>query len=779
MNKHFITVCCSVFIAFQLNAQPLYKNPKAPVKDRISNLLSLMNLNEKIGQLCCPLGWEMYTKTKDGVTVSDLFMAQMKEKPIGSFWATLRADPWTKKTLLTGLTPKQAAEAINALQKYAMKETRLGIPILFAEECAHGHMGIGTTVFPTSIGQASTWNEGLMEEMGKTIALECKLQGGNIGYGPILDVAREPRWSRMEETFGEDPVLTGTMGSAFVRGLQAKSQNGKVQFYSTLKHFASYGIPLGGHNGGRAQIGTRELFSDFLPPFKMAVKAGAETIMTSYNSIDGIPCTANSFLLKNILRNDWGFNGFVFSDLGSIEGICGSHHVAANIKEAAVMSLQAGVDVDLGGNAYGKNLEKAIQENLISIADIDSAVSHVLRLKFEAGLFDNPYVTPAEAAKIVRCEKHKSIARDVAKESIVLLKNDKLLPLDKSIKSIAVIGPNADNIYNQLGDYTAPQERSNIKTVLDGIRSIVSSQTKVNYVKGCAIRDTVQSDIGAAVKAATESDVVVLVLGGSSARDFSTEYKETGAATVSNKKEILSDMESGEGYDRSSLDLLGDQEKLLQVILKTGKPLVVIYIQGRPLNMNTASEKANALLTAWYPGQEGGTAIAEVLFGDYNPAGRLPVSVPRSVGQLPVYYSLGNQNAYVEGSSAPLYSFGYGLSYTTFEYSNMNIEQIGKDSFNVSCQIKNSGSREGDEVVQLYLKDDVSSVVTPEIQLKKFKRIHLNKGETKKVELVLTRDDLSLYNQRMEYVAEPGTFTVMIGSACNNILLKDKFELKQ
>lgn len=778
MNRHFIAICSALLITLQLQGQPLYKNPKKPVEDRINNLLSLMTLNEKIGQLCCPLGWEMYTKTTKGVTASDLFMNQMNDRPIGSFWATLRADPWTKKTLITGLSPKEAAEATNALQKYAMEKTRLGIPILFAEECAHGHMAIGTTVFPTAIGQASTWNEELMEEMGKVIAQECRLQGGTIGYGPILDVAREPRWSRMEETFGEDPVLTGILGSAFVRGLQAKDQSGKFQFYSTLKHFAGYGIPLGGHNGGRAQIGSRELFSDLLPPFKMAVKAGAKTVMTSYNSIDGIPSTANRFLLKDILRNSWGFNGFVFSDLGSVEGVRGSR-TAASVKEAAVLSLQAGTDVDLGGNAYGKNLEKALQENLISMADIDSAVSHVLRLKFEAGLFENPYVKPAEAARTVRNENNKSLAARAAKESIVLLKNDQVLPLNKSIKSIAVIGPNADNIYNQLGDYTAPQARSNIKTVLDGIKSAVSSATRINYAKGCAIRDTTQSDIAAAVKAAAESEVVVLVLGGSSARDFSTEYKETGAATVSDKKkEILSDMESGEGYDRSSLDLLGDQEKLLQAMVRTGKPLVVIYIQGRPLNMNIAAEKANALLTAWYPGQEGGVAIAEVLFGDYNPAGRLPVSIPRSVGQLPVFYSLGEQNSYVEGTSAPLYPFGYGLSYTTFEYSNMKTEQTDKDTFRVSCEVKNSGNREGEEVVQLYLRDDVSSVVTPEIQLKKFKRVHFDKGETKKVEFVLTKEDLSLYNQQMEFVAEPGTFTLMLGAACNDIRLKGKIEMK-
>lgn len=778
MTKYLIIICSVLLISFRLQGQPVYKNPKAPVEERISNLLSLMTLNEKIGQLCCPLGWEMYSKTDKGVVPAEKFKNLMNNRPIGSFWATLRADPWTQKTLITGLSPKQAAEAINSLQKYAMEKTRLGIPIIFAEECAHGHMAIGTTVFPTSIGQASTWNVDLIEEMGRVIAQECWSMGGNIGYGPILDVAREPRWSRMEETFGEDPALTGILGSAFVQGLQVKDNARKYKFYSTLKHFAGYGIPLGGHNGNPAQIGMHQLFSEMLPPFKMAVKAGAKTVMTSYNSIDGVPCTSNRYLLKDILRKQWGFNGFVFSDLGSIEGVRG-HRIVANVKEAAAASLKAGTDVDLGGNAYGKNLENALQEKLISLADIDSAVSHVLRLKFEAGLFENPYVKPTDAAKLVRCDKNKTVALKVARESIVLLKNNNILPLEKSIRSIAVIGPNADNIYNQLGDYTAPQERDNIKTVLDGIKESVSAETKINYAKGCAIRDTTQSDIPAAVKAANQSDAIVLVLGGSSARDFSTEFKETGAATVSVQREkLLSDMESGEGYDRSSLDLLGDQEKLLQAMLKTGKPLVVIYIQGRPLNMNTAAEKANALLTAWYPGQEGGKAIAEVLFGDYNPAGRLPVSVPRSVGQLPVYYSLGKQNEYVEGTSTPLYSFGYGLSYSTFEYSGMKCEQTGKDSFTISCEIKNKGNREGDEVVQLYLKDDVSSIITPEIMLKKFKRIHLDKGETRKIEFELTKEDLSLYNQQMEFVAEPGTFTVMLGAACDDIRLKDKIELK-
>jgi beta-glucosidase len=355
--------------------------------------------------------------------------------------------------------------------------------------------------------------------------------------------------------------------------------------------------------------------------------------MTSYNSIDGIPATAHKYLLKDILRVEWGFDGFVFSDLGSIEGIAGTHRAAKSVKHAAALSLKAGVDADLGGNAYSKNLISALDEGLVSMSDIDNAVVNILRLKFEMGLFENPYVDTIKASQKVRNEKHIKLSREVARQGIVLLKNcNNILPLKKDIGSIAVIGPNADNIYNQLGDYTAPQERSNIVTVLDGIKNAVNEKTSVYYTKGCDIRDTTETNIQEAVDIANKSDVVILVVGGSSARDFKTEYIETGAATITGSvNEKISDMESGEGFDRSSLDLLGDQEKLISEIANTGKPLIVVYIQGRPLNMNNASEKAAALLSAWYPGQEGGNAVADILFGDYNPSGRLPVSVPRSV----------------------------------------------------------------------------------------------------------------------------------------------------
>lgn len=759
--------------------QWLYKQAAVPIEYRVKDLLGRMTIEEKVGQLCCPLGWEMYTKTgKNEVTVSELYKKKMAEAPVGSFWAVLRADPWTQKTLETGLGPELSAKALNALQKYAVEETRLGIPVLFAEECPHGHMAIGTTVFPTALSAASTWNEGLMLKMGEAIALEARLQGANIGYGPVLDIAREPRWSRMEETFGEDPVLTTIMGVAMMKGMQGKVQNDGKHLYATLKHFAAYGVPESGHNGSRANCGMRQLLSEYLPPFRKAVEEGAGTLMTSYNAIDGVPCTANKELLTDVLRNQWGFKGFVYSDLISIEGIVGMRAAKDN-KEAAVKALKAGLDMDLGGNAFGKNLKKAYEEGLITMADLDRAVGNVLRLKFQMGLFENPYVSPELAKKLVHSKEHKELARQVAREGVVLLKNEGVLPLSKHIGYLAVIGPNADEMYNQLGDYTAPQVREEVATVLDGIRAAVSESTRVTYVKGCAVRDTTATDIPAAVAAAQKADAVVLVVGGSSARDFKTKYISTGAATVSEDAKTLPDMDCGEGFDRSSLRLLGDQEKLISAVASTGKPLVVVYIQGRTMNMNLAAEKAQALLTAWYPGEQGGMGIADILFGDYSPAGRLPVSVPRSEGQLPVFYSQGTQRDYVESKGTPLYAFGYGLSYTRFTYSGLELQKGTEMETlqTVACTVTNTGNRDGEEVVQLYIGDKVASVSQPPLLLKAFQRIFLKKGESRQVIFHLKKDDLAIYDSEMNYVVEPGEFKVMVGAASNDIRLEGEFVL--
>jgi beta-glucosidase len=757
----------------------LYKDPKATVDNRVKDLLKRMTLEEKAGQLCTLLGWDMYEKNGDAVGVSAAFKDVIAKRYIGSFWATLRADPWTKKTLETGLSPKLSAQATNALQKYMIEHTRLGIPLLLAEECPHGHMAIGTTVFSTSIGQASTWNPALIKEMATAISQEARVQGAHIGYGPVLDLVREPRWSRLEETYGEDPYLIGQMGIAMVTGFQGAGINSGVNVISTLKHFAAYGSPEGGHNGGISLTGIRELNTSYLPPFKDAIKAGALSIMASYNSIDGVPCSSNSFLLKDVLCKQWGFKGFTVSDLGGIPGIKSTHHVAATMDEAAALAINAGLDADLGGEAYGDALIKAVKDKKVTMATIDSAVSHVLRLKFEMGLFDKPYVDVAVAEKTVGTTAHKQLAERVAAESIVLLKNENnTLPLKKSIKHLAVIGPNADNMYNQLGDYTAPQPAEKIVTVLKGIQAKIGADTKLTYAKGCSIRDTSRAGMAAALAAAKEADAVILVLGGSSARDFATSYQSTGAAVVKAAANAVSDMESGEGYDRVSLDLMGLQNELMQSIVATGKPVILVLIEGRPLNINWAAQHVPAIVNAWYPGQEGGTAIADVLFGDYNPAGRLPVSIPKSVGQLPVYYNYKSaaRHDYVEMDAKPLYSFGYGLSYATFDYQQLTIKAAGTD-ITLKCTVKNTSAVAGDEVVQLYVKDDASSVVTAVKQLKKFQRIHLNAGEQKEVTFSLQADDLKLLNGNMKWVVEPGSFTAMIGASSEDIRLKDVFQV--
>ncbi len=762
-----------------------YRDSTANTDRRVADLLSRMTTEEKIGQLLCLFGWEMYTRTDTSVTISKAYEEMLRSTGAGMLWGTLRADPWTKKTLTTGLNPYMSAEALNALQRYAVENTRLGIPLLFAEECAHGHMAIGTTVFPTSIGQGSTWDPELIEKMARAIAAEVRSQGAHIGYGPILDLAREPRWSRMEETFGEDPYLISRMGVAVVTGLQGDGLKDKGSVISTLKHFYAYGIPEGGHNGGIVSIGTRELFQNCMYPFHQAVKAGAVSIMTSYNSVNGIPCTADNYTLKTVVRDRWGFDGFFVADLDAIGALVTSHRVAETTSDAAAMSLNAGVDVDLGGNSF-ITLKEALEKGTISMSDIDIAVKRVLKKKFEMGLFENPYVDALQAQRIGRSEEHIDLARQVARESIILLKNENgLLPLNKDIRSIAVIGPNADNMYNQLGDYTAPQDDKAIVTVLEGIKNSVGEGTAVTYVKGCAIRDTTTSEIAEAVKAAKKADVAVVVLGGSSARDFKTDYANTGAATIPGKNStaVLSDMECGEGYDRADLAVMGHQVKLLDALLRTGTPIVVVLIEGRPLNLRGLEQKAQNMILAWYPGQEGGNAIADVLFGDYNPAGRLPVSVPASVGQLPVYYNNISpaRHNYLEASSAPLFCFGHGLSYTSFGYSGLNITASeNKESIKVSVsfRVKNTGNREGDEVVQLYIRDNVSSVVTEEKKLRRFQRTHLSPGEEKAISFEIDNEDLCLYDEQMNRIVEPGSFNIMIGASSEDIRLSSAFEIK-
>jgi len=748
---------------------PAYKDALKSAQERADDLLSRMTIDEKLGQLLCPLGWPMYEKWQlpatppaegDGweVRITNAFRDFIQKQHGGMLWATFRADPWTRKTLETGLNPRLAVQAYNALQHYAIDSTRLGIPIILAEEAPHGHMAIGTTVFPTSIGLSATWDTELIEQVGQVIGFELMAQGGTIGYGPVIDLSREPRWSRVEETYGEDVYLTSQMASAMVRGTSSKG------VISTLKHFVAYGIPEGGHNGSPSHIGLRDLEENVLPTFQTAIENGALSVMTSYNTIDGIPTTCNKELLTGVLQDRWNFQGFVVSDLESIDGIYTSHHVAKDRQEAGEMALNAGVDVDLGAHCYAL-LKESVEAGRVSMDVLDRAVKRVLVRKFEAGLFDNPYL-PENSADDVRSAENVAVAAQAAREGVTLLKNNGILPLRAGTR-IALIGPNAHNMYNQLGDYTAPQDPAHVVTMLQGLQNAGAA---VTYVKGCAVRDTKNNDIAQAVQAARRADVAVVVVGGSSARDFRTKYIDTGAAVVD--QTAVSDMEAGEGFDRSTLGLMGLQPQLLKELKATGTPLVVVYIEGRPLDKNWAAENADALLTLWYPGGEGGTALADVLLGRYNPAGRLSVSVPRSVGQLPVYYNrkLPYSHDYVEESANPLYPFGYGLSYTTFEYKNLRVEGSIPDQLSVKVELTNSGSMGGDEVVQVYIRDLVASTARPRKQLCAFQRVkNIGPGETVTVTLPLQRSAFELVNPAMERVVEPGEFEIQVGASSDDI----------
>ena len=759
-----VTAVLLVFAALGCSDIPDYKDPSLSPERRTKDLLSRMTVEEKLGQLLCPYGWPMYERLPDDtIVMTDAYRDFVGKQYGGSLWGLFRADPWTEKTLENGLWPEQAVKAYNLLQHYAVDSTRLGIPIILAEEAPHGHMAIGTTVFPTGIGLASTWDRSLMEEVGRTVAAELRAVGAGISYGPVIDLSREPRWSRVEETYGEDVYLTSRMAGGVVHGMAPKHNGWDRGVAATLKHFIAYGVPQGGHNGGYSVVGENELREHFLPTFKAAIDEGALSVMTAYNSIDGIPCTANKHLLRDVLREEWGFDeGIVVSDLISIDGLAGNHHVAADRADAGELALKSGVDVDLGANCYSLLKEK-VENGSISRELLDEAVRRVLLLKFRLGLFDNPYIHE-DSWKAVRTAEHCATALQAAREGVVLLENDGILPLKKDIR-VAVVGPNADTQYNQLGDYTAPQAEDHICTPLEGIRAKIGA-ANVLYSKGCGIKDTEHGDIAEAVRAARSADVTIVFVGGSSARDFDTQFKETGAAETAGS---ISDMEAGEGFDRSSLELMGLQQQLLEALKATGKPLVVVYIEGRPLDKRWAKDNADALLTQFYPGQAGGEAIADVLFGDYNPAGRLPVSVPLSVGQLPVYYNQPTPapGDYIDLSSKPLYSFGYGLSFTEFSYGAMRCEPQSGGDLKVTVTVTNAGSRDGDDVMQVYVTDPVASTVRPRLQLRGFARENFRAGETRDVEILLDAESFP----------EPGEFIIRCGPSSDNLPLKETIEL--
>ena len=774
MKRIFFTICLLLFIFsygqrtkkeknyidYNKNGKKdVFEDSTRPINERVEDLLKQMTFDEKQGQLLMDLGWQYYDRQKDKVRLTDYAHRTIQEKKMGALWGFFRADPWSGKTLENGLTPQLAYKGINQLQRYMIDSTRLGIPMFIAEECMHGIMQVGSVVYPTGIGQAATWHRWVIKDMASNIRNLAISEGVNICFGPLIDIAREPRWSRVEETYGEDSYLTSVMGETFVEGLVNQHGNYKKNVLPTLKHFAAYGISEGGHNAGSAHIGLRELHYDILPPFKRAVDAGAKLVMTSYNEIDGIPCSMNPYLLKDVLRKRWGFDGIVISDLHSISGLI-SHGVAKDLKQAAEKSINAGLDLDLSATDFYNNL-KDVDTNRIN-----EAVRRVLYQKFACGLFDEPFIKEYEDDDCL------NDCVNVAKESIVMLENkNNILPLscEKSIK-IALIGPNADNFYNQLGDYTGPQNLSDANTIKKGFERYLLGNKNISFVysKGCSIKDTNKNGFEDAINTAKQSDVIVLCLGGSSSRYETIEYENTGAAKVSNN--AISDITSGEGFDRSSLELAGVQKDLLKELHKTGKPIILVLINGRPLVLTEVREYCDAILECFYPGSMGGDAVVETIFGKNTPSGRLPISFPIDVGALPCYYStkrVANRSDYLEGAAKALYPFGFGLSYTSFEYDNfgVKINNNGSDDVNidVTCEVKNIGVYDGGEVVQVYVKKLYSDYATNEVNLRGFDKKVIKRKESERFTINIDNDSFREWNANAtEFYLSKGEYEISI-----------------
>ncbi|MFK3938150.1 glycoside hydrolase family 3 N-terminal domain-containing protein [Alkalihalobacillus sp. NPDC078783] len=756
-----------------------YENSRMSISERVEDLLEQMTLEEKVGQLNQKMyGWEAYRKTESGIELTEAFKEHVAlGKGMGALYGLFRSDPWSAVTYENGIPTEENVKVSNMIQQYVKEHTRLGIPVLLSEECPHGHQALDGTVIPTNIGVGSTWNPGLMEEAYKHVALEIQSRGAHVGLISTLDLLRDPRWGRSEECYSEDPFLAAEMTKAAVTGLQGKpTDKDYPRIAAVLKHFAAQGASEGGLNAGTVAIGERELREIHLPGMKAGVEAGALGCMAAYNEIDGIPCHANARLLTEILRDEWGFNGIVMADGTAVDRL---NSMTGSYEKSGALALQSGVDLSLWDVSFTQ-LNGAVKKGFVSEEYVDEAVRRVLNLKFSLGLMDQTFSEADYKKTVVGSNEFKEVNLQVARESIILLKNkDQILPLKRKMKKIAVVGPNADQIYHQLGDYTAIQAPHKGKTILEGI--IDQSEAVVTYAKGCNIREMSKQGFKEAVQLAEEADVVIAVIGGSSARNFDIDFDINGAAIVSNNP---SDMDCGEGVDVADLTLGGVQEQFIHELARTGTPVIAVLIQGRPHAMTSIVDHCQAILCGWYPGQEGGTAIGEVLFGNVNPSGKLPVSIPRSSAQLPVYYNAKDQSSqlrYLDMERAPLFSFGYGLSYTTFVYQHARLLQDkitvkelnnGKRIF-IHVDILNSGRVEGSEVVQLYIKDVEASVTQRKSVLRGFKKVMLSPGEKRTLSLDIGKEDLSLWNNKMQEVLEPGLFHLLVGGSLQSPIQLD------
>ena len=769
-----LVVCLGEAQSQQSN--PPYKNPALTVDERVKDVLRRMTLEEKVAQL--ESTWQNYGQhlPADAYFVDangklDVSKAKaVLKNGLGEFSRPSEAVAGDGHSQNAG--PAAMAEFTNQVQKLMLEDTRLGIPLIFHEECLHGLVAEHVTSYPQAIGLASTWDPALLQRIFTATALEVRTRGVQQCLMPVVDLARDPRWGRTEETYGEDPYLVSRMGVAAVKGLQGEGPGiDSDHVLATLKHFAVHSQPGGGTNVGPAPYAERTIRESFFVPFEAAIhEAHARTIMPSYNELDGIPNHSNVWLLQDVLRKEWGFDGLVVSDYFAIDEMIQKHHIASDCAGAAKYAIEAGVDIEL---PYGKcyaELPALVRSGQIPEVLVDESAARVLRAKFELGLFDHPYADPKRAAAVSNTPADQQLALQAARELITLLKNqNNLLPLDLSkTKRIAVIGPNAADVH--LGGYSGHPGRG--VSILQGIKDKVGSKGEVLYAEGCRITESkpdwnadkvVPADpeldkkrIAEAVAVMQKADIGIVVVG---------ENEQT-------VREAWAETHLG---DRDDLNLLGRQDELVKQLLATGRPVVVVLIHGRPNSINFIAENAPAILDGWYLGQEGGTALADVLFGDYNPAGRLPITVPRSVGQLPDYYYMKPtaKRGYLFADKSPLFPFGFGLSYTTFSYSNLRVTPStipASGTATVQVDVTNTGKRAGDEVVQLYIRDEVSSVTRPVKELRGFERVPLKPGETRTVLFKLGTQALQFYNRDMKRVVEPGKFMVMVGP--NSVDLK-------
>lgn len=752
-----ITAACSG------DREPLYKDASAPVEKRVEDLLSRMTLEEKVGQMNQFVGLEHIRKNEATLSEEDL-----RNNTANAFYPGFSADSvaeWTREGLVGSFLHVLTIEEANYLQSLAM-QSRLAIPVIFGIDAIHGNANApDNTVYPTNIGLAGTFYPDLAYRIARETAAEMRAMNMHWTFNPNVEVARDPRWGRVGETYGEDPYLVSVMGAETVKGYQGDLSSDDV--LACVKHFVGGSQPINGTNGSPTDLSERTLREVFFPPFRKGVEAGAMSLMTAHNELNGIPCHSNEWLMEDVLRGEWDFKGFVVSDWMDIEHIHDVHAVAENIKEAFYQSIMAGMDMHMHGVYWNEYVCELVREGRIPESRIDESVRRILGVKFRLGLFEQPYADEATTMDVRLCPEHRQTALEAARKSIVLLKNDGLLPLDaKKYRRVLVTGINADD-HNILGDWSADQKPENVTTVLEGLR-MISPETDFVFVdQGWDPRNMSPAKVSEAASVARTCDLNIVVAG---------EYMYRGRWT---------ERTSGEDTDRSDIDLVGLQNELIQKVAASGKPTVLVLISGRPLGTEWAAEYLPALVNAWEPGMYGGQAIAEILYGKVNPSGRLAVTIPRSAGQIQMIYNHKPSqyfHPYAVTPSTPLYPFGYGLSYTDYEYSDLTIDktEIPADgSVKVSVNVTNTGDMAGDEVVQLYIRDRFSQVTRPVKELKDFARIHLEPGETRTVEFTVTPDKLMFLDKHLKPIVEPGEFIVMAGhSSDDNDLLKASFYVK-